>query len=436
MSSGEARQVGKTWLVRDFAHRHQLKLVELNFEKTPVLAYLFTGNKPAEILKNLESEFETAIDPETSLLFLDEIQAAPEMFAKLRWFKEDLEAMPVIAAGSLLEFALAKYTYSMPVGRISYFFLEPFSFFEFLSATGNEFLLKKLESFSFDDPLPESLHQKCLGLYHDYCFVGGMPEPLQKWGETGDLKACMKIQQDLLATFRDDFYKYGGQFDPGLLYRLFLSVSQQMGTKFVYKQVESSANSMQIKKCLFLLSEARVFSKIRHTSGNGLPLGAESNGKFFKMLLIDIGLVSVQLGLSQMSRLQAGHAVFKNKGGLAEQFVGQQIRSSLTPLVDPELFYWQRTNGGQGKIDYILQHGNRIIPVEIKSGSAGSMKSLHQFMADKHLSLAVRFNSNLPSKERMDVKTTQGIPISYTLLSIPLYLAQRIHSLLDGMAGN
>jgi hypothetical protein len=246
----------------------------------------------------------------------------------------------------------------------------------------------------------------------------------------------MKIQQDLLATFRDDFYKYGGQFDPGLLYRLFLSVSQQMGTKFVYKQVESSANSMQIKKCLSLLSEARVFLKIRHTSGNGLPLGAESNEKFFKMLLIDIGLVSVQLGLSQMSRLQAGHAVFKNKGGLAEQFVGQQIRSSLTPLVDPELFYWQRTDGGQGEIDYILQHGNRITPVEIKSGSSGSMKSLHQFMADKHLSLAVRFNSNLPSKERMDVKTTQGIPISYTLLSIPLYLAQRIHSLLDGMAGN
>ncbi len=431
-----ARQVGKTWLVRDFAHRHQLKLIELNFERNPVLADLFIGNKPAEILKNLESEFETAIDPETSLLFLDEIQAAPDMFAKLRWFKEDLEAMPVIAAGSLLEFALAKYTYSMPVGRISYFFLEPFSFFEFLSATGNEFLLKKLESFSYDDPLPESLHQKCLGLYHDYCIVGGMPEPLQRWGETGDLKACMKIQQDLLAIFRDDFYKYGGQFDPGLLYRLFLSVSQQMGTKFVYKQVESSANSMQIKKCLSLLSEARVFSKIRHTIGNGLPLGAASNEKFFKMLLIDIGLVSVQLGLSQMSRLQAGHAVFKNKGGLAEQFVGQQIRSSLTPLVDPELFYWQRTDGGQGEIDYILQHSNRIIPVEIKSGSSGSMKSLHQFMADKHLSLAVRFNSNLPSKERMDVKTTQGIPISYTLLSIPLYLAQRIHSLLDGMAGN
>ena len=426
-----ARQVGKTWIVRNLAKRNSLKLIELNFERKPILADLFTSNNPKEILKNLESEFETSIDIDSSLLFFDEIQAAPEIFAKLRWFKEDLEDLPLIAAGSLLEFALNEYQYSMPVGRITYFFLEPFSFFEFLLVTGNEFLLKKLETFSLQDVIPESIHKKCMNIYQDYCLIGGMPESLQKWVDTKNLNECIKIQQDLLSTFRDDFYKYGGKFDPELLYKLFIFVSKQLGNKFVYKRVDPLAKTMLIKKSLSMLSQARVFSKILHTSGNGIPLGAESNEKFFKMLLIDIGLVSVQLGLSQMVQSKADRMMFINKGGLAEQFVGQQIRSSQAPLTEPTLFYWQRTGGRQGEIDYIIQHGNGVLPIEIKSGTAGSMKSLHQFMADKNLDLAIRFNSNLPTIEKINVKTTQGDPISYTLVSLPLYLAQQINKLLQ-----
>jgi len=135
-----ARQVGKTWLVRDLAKRQNLKLVELNFERLPSLADLFSENNPEEILRNIEAEFATTIRPESSLLFLDEIQDAPELFSKLRWFKEDIQKLPVIAAGSLLDFALNKYQYSMPVGRITYFHLEQMSFFEFVMETGNEAL--------------------------------------------------------------------------------------------------------------------------------------------------------------------------------------------------------------------------------------------------------------------------------------------------------
>ncbi|HSL62616.1 MAG TPA: AAA family ATPase, partial [Desulfotignum sp.] len=288
-----ARQVGKTWLVRDLATRHNLTLIELNFERNPSLADLFNTNDPRETLLNLESEFNTLIDPKNMLIFLDEIQAAPEIFAKLRWFKEDIQDLALIAAGSLLEFSLNTYQYSMPVGRISYFYLEPFSFFEFLDATGNQFLLEKLIRFSMNDTIPLSLHEKALKLYHTYCLVGGMPEVLQKWADTGDLNACMKLQQDLLATFRDDFYKYGDRFDPDLLYKLFISVCRQIGSKFVYSQVDPSAASPAVKNGLTLLCQARVFSLIRHTSANGLPLGAESNDKFFKILLTDTGLVSV-----------------------------------------------------------------------------------------------------------------------------------------------
>lgn len=426
-----ARQVGKTWLVRDFAHRHGLNLIELNLERVPHLADLFAGNDPAEILRNIEAEMSTTIDPASALLFLDEIQAAPELFGKLRWFKEELPALPVIAAGSLLEFALSNYPYSMPVGRITYFYLEQMSFSEFLLASGNEPLYQKLISYELGQDIPRPLHQKYLEFYHQYCLVGGMPEVVQAWVENQNSTACLKLQQDLLTTYRDDFHKYGGEMDARLLADIMLSVSRQLGNKFVYSRVDRSLKILPVKKAFSLLCQAKVCSKVLHTSGNGLPLGAESNAKFFKALMIDIGLVSAQLGLSAMKRPDQRDLIFTNKGGLAEQFVGQQFRAVQTPSMDPELFYWQRTGGRLGEIDYIIQHGSRVVPVEVKSGPAGKMKSLHQFMAEKKLDLAVRCNLNLPSVEKIRVKTTLGQPVAYRLVSVPIYLAEHLPRLIE-----
>jgi len=426
-----ARQVGKTWLVRDFAERNKLKLIELNFERLPNLADLFSDNDPAEILRNIEAELSTTIKPDSSLLFWDEIQAAPQLFSKLRWFKEDMPQLPVIAAGSLLDLALNKLQYSVPVGRITYFHLEQMSFFEFLVATGNDALFKKVSSIRLGAKLPESLHEKCLELYHDYCLVGGMPEVLQEWIDTKDLKSCLKIQQDLLATYRDDFHKYGGQIDAALLNRILLSVSEQLGNKFVYSRVDSSNKVAKIKDALSRLCQARVCSQVLHTAGNGLPLGAESNEKFFKIIMVDIGLISVQLGLTSTRYAEAKSIIFANKGGLAEQFVGQHLRSVQAPLVEPQLFYWQTTGGRQGEIDYVIQHGNRVVPIEIKSGAAGSMKSLHHFMVQKRLDFAVRCNLNQLSLENIRVKTTLGQPVSYRLLSLPVYLIERLDEMIE-----
>ena len=427
-----ARQVGKTWLVRNLAKRNDLKLIELNFERFPSFADLFSVNNPEEILKNIQAELSTTIKPNSSLLFLDEIQAAPELFAKLRWFKESMPDLPVIAAGSLMEFALNKYSYSMPVGRITYFFLEQMSFFEFVLATGNESLYKKLSSFGLESTIPESLHEKCLNMYHDFCLTGGMPEVVREWVNSNDLKSCIKIQHDLLATYRDDFHKYGGEINARVLSRIMLSVAEQLGNKFIYSRVDPASKMTRIKKAFTMLSMAKICTKVIHTAGNGLPLGAESNEKFFKALMLDIGLISVQLGLSSIKRRELNKITFSNKGGLAEQFVGQQLRAAQTPLTDPQLFYWQRTGGGkQGEIDYVIQHENRVIPVEVKSGPAGKMKSLHQFMAEKNLDFAVRCNINLPLLENISVKTTLGKPVSYRLLSIPVYLAERLYELIE-----
>ena len=334
-----ARQVGKTWLVRDLAHRHGLDLIELNLERFPHLADLFAGNDPPEILQNIAAETSTAIDPASALLFLDEIQATPELFGKLRWFQEEMPDLSVIAAGSLLEFALRDYPYSMPVGRITYFYLEQMSFCEFLLASGNEPLYQKLVSYELGKGIPRSLHQKCLKFYHQYCLVGGMPEVVHEWVESQDPTSCLKLQQDLLATYRDDFHKYGGEMDARLLADIMLSVSRQLGSKFVYSRVNPSLKIQPIKKAFSLLCQAKVCSKVLHTTGNGLPLGAESNDKFFKVLMIDIGLVSAQLGLSAIKRSDQRDFGFTNKGGLAEQFVGQQLRAVQTPSMDPQMFY-------------------------------------------------------------------------------------------------
>lgn len=426
-----ARQVGKTWLVRDLAKRQKLDLIELNFERLPNMADLFSGNDPQKILENLEAELAREIDPASSLLFLDEIQAAPELLAKLRWFREEMPELPVVAAGSLLEFALENQNYSMPVGRISYFFLEQLSFFEFVLAAGNHALYRKLASFSLDERMPESLHEKCLALFHAYCLVGGMPEAAAEWAASRDVKSCIKIQHDLLATYRDDFHKYGGEIDAAALSRIMSSAAGQLGNKFVYSRVDPDIKAGRVKKALTCLDQARVCTKVLHTSGNGLPLGAESNEKFFKVIMVDIGLVSVQLGLASTRLSKARDIVFSNKGGLAEQFVGQQLRASRAPLFEPRLYYWQRIGGRQGEIDYIIRHGSRVVPIEVKSGPSGAMKSLHQFMAEKGLDFAARCNLNLPAVEHIHVKTTLGAPVSYKLLSIPLYMAERLDELID-----
>jgi len=147
--------------------------------------------------------------------------------------------------------------------------------------------------------------------------------------------------------------------------------------------------------------------------------------------MVDIGLISVQLGLSSIKHSESKKIIFSNKGGLAEQFAGQHLRAAQAPLTDPRLFYWQRTGGRLGEIDYVIQHGNQVVPVEIKSGASGSMKSLHQFMAEKHLDFAVRCNSNLPSVENLKVKTTLGQPVAYRLLSIPIYMTERLGELIE-----
>ena len=366
----------------------------MNFEKQAGLQALFVDNDPKEVLKKLSSFLGNIfIDPKKSLLFLDEIQKYPELLAKLRWFAEDMPELPVIAAGSLLEFALGDHNFSMPVGRINYMYLEPLSFEEFLLAQDQVSLLDYLHNYKFEDKIPEIIHQKLLALFKEYIIIGGMPAAVQSWILNHSLQEIHEVHNDLFTTYRDDFSKYGTKISPEVLDDVMLAVPKKLSEKFVYSKVNPATQGPAVKKALDLLSKARVCTKIYGTIANGVPIGAELQTKFLKVIFVDVGLCSTALGLAldQIGKIEEINLI--NSGGIAEQVAGQLLRTLEPFYVEPALYYWQRESGGEAEIDYIIQHGTKVVPIEVKAGSSGGLKSLHVFMGLRKLPRAVRINS-------------------------------------------
>src|SRR3990167_2641695 len=421
-----ARQVGKTWLVRELAKIQEKTLIEINFEDTPDIVSLFESNDPHEILLQLSVRNRRPIDIATSLLFLDEIQAAPEILAKLRWFLEKLPALPVVATGSLLEFVLAKHSFSMPVGRIEYLHLEPLSFEEFLLAQNEQTTFDYLRQISFSQKIPLILHKQLLTQFREYLFVGGLPAAVSSWVVNRDWSAVNRVHQNLLTTYRDDFSKYHGRMDVMRLDETILSVPKMLGEKFIYSHVNSSVQSSTIKNALDLLHKARLCHSVRSVNANGVPLASEIKEKYFKEIVLDVGLCNAMLGVDLSDILNTSELTLIHSGGLTEQVTGQLLRTIFPFYVEPELFFWAREEkNANAEIDYVIQHHNKIIPIEVKSGTTGSLKSLHYFMGLKKLPMAIRINSDSLSKTAVSVKH-EDKQIQYTLLSLPLYLIGQI----------
>jgi predicted AAA+ superfamily ATPase len=427
-----ARQVGKTWLVRNFSNQQSLTLIEINFERNLKAKSLFASNDPFEYISLLEQENGERIDLKNSLLFLDEIQAYPEMLSKLRWLYEEIPELPVIAAGSLLDFTLADHTFSMPVGRISYYYLEPFSFFEFLNATKHEILVETLNNISLDQikkesPIHPSIHEKINNLFKVYSIVGGMPEPLKIWNKTGSYLNVSEVQHNLLETYRDDFSKYSKRSNKNVLDVIFTSVPQQIGSVIKYSRLSKDHRSEVIKNAFELLCTARICHKVISTSAEGVPLGATVNLKKFKAIFLDIGLVSASLGMRMDVTMKDEDLILVNNGAIAEQAVGQLLRTNNPHYIEPKLHYWARDKkGSEAEVDYIIAENHLIVPIEVKAGKTGSMKSLHTFMVNKNLNLAIRVNSDQPSWMNIDHHLVDGRQADYKLLSIPSYMVELI----------
>lgn len=427
-----ARQVGKTWLVRHFAKEVGKKLIEINLEKHPKLAASFASNEPAEILKRLRFDLEVSINPAECILFIDEIQAVPELFPKLRWFAEDMPELPVLTAGSLLEFMLGDHQFSMPVGRISYMHLEPLTFEEFLLAQQKPTLLEQIKEFTWNNEISPVTHDKLMSYVKEYTIVGGMPAAVHSWCTRQSLSEIGRIHSDILSTYRDDFGKYGSKIVSQRLDEVMTYAPRALGQKFVYSGVNPEIRIPVIKEALDLLCKAKICHRITASSANGVPLGAELLSQYIKVVLLDVGLASSDLGLSLTDLTSIEELDLINKGGIAEQLAGQLLRTIEPFYQEPALYYWLvPEKDSSAEIDYVIQHGTKVVPVEVKAGASGKLKSLHRFMHLKGLARAVRINSQSPLKSCVKLKDTQGIPVQYELISLPFYLVGQIHRLLQ-----
>lgn len=385
-----ARQVGKSSVVRNFGSQFK-SYVEVNFEQDNDVRRIFEGNlRPKAICEQLSVLYETAIVPGETLLFFDEIQICLPAISSLRFFYEQYPELHVIAAGSLLEFALAELP-SFGVGRVSSLFLYPFSYGEFLGAANAELLRKSIAEASPQKPLSEAIHTKALELYKHFLVLGGMPKVISSYLSGGDLLSCQRVLDALISAYEDDFAKYKKRASPVLIRMVFRSVVEQNGQKFVYSKALPDANHLQVKDALELLTMAGMILPITHSAANGIPLGAETNPKVRKFIVFDSGIFQRILGLKLSEVLLKNDFESINKGALAELNVGLELIKSASCYQWQSLYYWHReAKSSNAEVDYLIQSGTQIVPIEVKAGTKGSMQSLRIFMTEKNSEKGIR----------------------------------------------
>ena len=392
-----ARQVGKSTAVRHLGESFKY-YVEINLEKQSNYIDLFKKDLDVtRIVPQMAAMCGTPIVPNETLLFIDEIQESQEAIMALRYFKEDMPNLHVIAAGSLLEFVLDEIP-TFGVGRIHSMYMFPMTFDEFLLANGEQLLLDARGQANIDAPLPTPLHEKLIGLMRTFMLVGGMPESVVKWVQTHDFLQCQEVQDDIITGYEADFPKYKKKVDPQLLIATMKSAATQATKKFVYSRVPGEYKTAEVKKALDLLIKAGILVPVTHSSGNGLPLGDESDESIRKILLLDTGLMLRLLNMTMGDTsaitaqiLTATAADLVNKGPMAEMLAGLELLHYLTPNLHHDLYYWVRqAKNSTAEIDYLLSRDMKVLPFEVKAGVQGGMKSLWDFMREKKLEQAIR----------------------------------------------
>jgi uncharacterized protein len=387
-----ARQVGKSTAVRELAKKFDY-YIEINFEEQKRVHNLFEEDlSPVELCDNLSIMYNTPVIHGKTLLFFDEIQACLPAISSLRFFYEKYPELHVIAAGSLLEFALEELP-SFGVGRVRSMFLYPFSFDEFLGACGENRLLETKKAASCEHPLKKVFHDKLLSFFKRFLILGGMPEVIAHYIQGKNLSACQTVLNDIIISLKDDFSKYKKRVPALRISEVFDSVVQQTGGKFNFARAATGSNHKQIKEALNLLIMAGLVIPVTHTSANGIPLGAESNIKKRKMLIFDTGVFQRLLGLDIANVLFENDFDMVNKGAIAELFVGLELLKSSFCYQQQDLWYWHREAlNSNAEVDYLIQKQQEIIPIEVKSGKKGSMQSLYLFLKEKKRPFGIRFS--------------------------------------------
>ncbi len=427
-----ARQVGKSTLVEEFAEKNNRVCVTVNCEKNRPLNSVFQTLDIPKIIAELEAVSRKNIAAESCILFIDEIQATPHALQALRYFYEERPDIPVIAAGSLLEFTLSEHNFSMPVGRIQYMYLGPLTFNEFTSAIDPK-MAEYLDRIEIDQPLPESAHNTLCRLLRAYLFCGGMPEAVAVYQQTRSLTEAESVHREIIDTYIDDFAKYARSKDLALLQRVFSSVPRLLGQKIKYVNLAPDVRSASVRSMIDLLSKAQVVTPVYHSHCSGVPLSAQINESVFKLAFLDIGLANTICGMSWRDISGIENVRLINEGGMAEQFIAQHL--AFIDAKKPELTYWQReSRSSNAEVDFVWARGMNIFPIEVKSGKSGALKSLHQFVLHKKSQCAIRFDANPPSRQRISCEVQMKEKrdfVSYELFSLPLYSVGELRRLLS-----
>ena len=367
-----ARQIGKSYTITQFgktAFSGSIHTVDL--EKHPEWHQIFLRNlDPVRILNELEIILNKKISPADDLLFFDEIQACPRALMSLRYFYESMPELHLISAGSLLEFAMKEI--SFPVGRVNLMNMAPMNFYEFLLATGKERMAEII--CSRPEKLAETIHSELLESLRQYMFIGGMPECIKHWADSGSMADVFAIQTDLTATYRQDFSKYAPYADKLALNHALTSIARNVGHQIKFTRLSDEFTGPTNKKAFDLLQLAKVVHKVCAASPASLPLGASASERKFKALMVDIGLMNSLNGLRSGLEYGKHDLLSIYNGALAEQFVGQEFISAdrETPC------YWSReAKSSSAEVDYLIVRENKICPVEVKGGASGKLRSMH-----------------------------------------------------------
>ena len=409
-----ARQVGKTYTIQDFGKKEFKSFLTINFESSQIFHPCFETMDPVSIISQIELISKQKIVSKETLLFLDEIQQCPKALQSLRYFKEKMPDLHVIAAGSLLEFAIHNDNFSFPVGRVQFARLFPFSFEEYLDACGDTELKKQLYSYDCYFLPPISIHQYLMKRMKEYFIIGGMPAVVLTYINTQKFLEAKYIQKSLWDTFEADFGKYAKKYQHRHLKKIFIETPRLLGSHVKYSRIDPEIPNpaRDIKQAIELLQLAGLLHYIFATSAGSIPLLSGLKESIFKLIFLDIGLVE------QAMNIDPGYPGMMT-GPLAEQFVGQEIIATHDPLLDEKLFFWSRENSS-AEVDYLYTHKGIVYPIEVKAGKSGKLKSLHIFIKEKKIPFGIKISQEQLSYEK-------------NILTIPFYLTSHLSRLIDSI---
>ena len=404
-----ARQVGKTWLMKEFGKQAYADTVYINFDSNSRMANLFSADLDTDrLIMGLELYAGRKINPENTLLIFDEVQEVPRALASLKYFYENAPQYHIVCAGSLLGIALHQGT-SFPVGKVDFLKLYPLSFSEFLMATGNERFAELLKNKDYE--MITSFKQTYIDALKHYYFIGGMPEAVQSFAESKDFNEVRAIQKRILAAYEQDFSKHAPNEIVPKIRMLWNSIPSQLARenkKFIYGLVREGGRAREYETAIMWLSDCGLVHKVSRVNAAGIPLKAYEDLKAFKLFVVDVGLLGCMTGLRQRTLLDGDDLFVEFKGALTEQYVCQQLKT----IEDLGVYYYTNDRGSC-EIDFVVDTGEQIVPIEVKAETNLRAKSLKTYRERFEPELSVRTSMADYKKEDW-------------LLNLPLYAIENI----------